>query len=146
MKEIALNREGDHHRTFAFVLDPDEDPVKVLAERAQAYSLASCQITAVGGFSSVTLGYFERANRAYKKIPIDQQVEVLSMLGDIAHEDGKRAVHVHCVVGLPDGTTRGGHLLEARVWPTLEVLVTEWPTFMQKRFHPELGLALIERR
>ena len=100
MKEIALNREGEHHRTFAFVLDPDEDPVKVLADRAQAYGLASCQITAVGGFSSVTLGYFERANKAYKRIPIDQQVEVLSMIGDIAHEDGKRAVHVHCVVGL----------------------------------------------
>jgi predicted DNA-binding protein with PD1-like motif len=146
MKEITLHREGDHRRTFAFVLEPDEEPVTLLAQRAQAYSLASCQVTAVGGFSRATLGYFDRERRAYRKILIEEQVEVLSLLGDIAHEDGKRVVHVHCVVGLSDGTTRGGHLLEAQVWPTLEVIVTEWPTFLQKRFDPEVGLALIEPR
>ena len=80
----------------------------------------------------------------YLKIPIAEQVEVLSLLGDIAHEDGKRVVNVHCVVGLRDGTTRGGHLLEARVWPTLEVIVTEWPAYLRKRFDPAIGLALID--
>ncbi len=145
MKEIVLHREGQHRRTFAFVLDPDEDPVVVLAERAQAYRLASCQITAVGGFSRATLGYFDRTQRAYQRIPIDEQVEVLSLLGDLAHDDGKGVLHLHCVVGLRDGTTRGGHLLDARVWPTLEVIVTEWPAYLQKRFHPEIGLALIDR-
>ncbi len=145
MKEITLHRERAHQRTFAFVLEPDEDPIAVLGERAQAHELASCQITAVGGFSRATLGYFERARRGYREIPIAEQVEVLSLLGDIAVDGGKRVVHVHCVVGLADGTTRGGHLLGACVWPTLEVIVTEWPAFLQKRFHPELGLALIER-
>ncbi|HEU4612126.1 MAG TPA: PPC domain-containing DNA-binding protein [Kofleriaceae bacterium] len=146
MKEFSLHRAGDHLRTFAFVLEPDENPIEVLTEQAQAYSLASCQITAVGGFSRATLGYFDRAARSYSKIPIDEQVEVLSLLGDIAVDDaGKRAVHVHCIVGLRDGTTRGGHLLGAKVWPTLEIIVTEWPRYMQKRFDPEIGLALIDR-
>jgi uncharacterized protein len=144
MKDIPLHREGDHRRTFAFVLEPDEDPMALLTDRAQAYGLASCQITAVGGFSRVTLGYFDRAERAYRKIPIEEQVEVLSLLGDVAHDDGKRIVHVHCVVGLRDGTTRGGHLLDAKVWPTLEVIVTEWPAYLRKRFDPDIGLALIE--
>lgn len=146
MKEITLHREGDHRRTFAFVLDAGEEPVTLLADRAKAYALASCQVTAVGGFARATLGYFDRARRNYLKIPIDDQVEVLSLLGDIAHEDGERVVHVHCVVGLRDGTTRGGLLLDAQVWPTLEMIVTEWPTFLQKRFDPEVGLALIEPR
>jgi predicted DNA-binding protein with PD1-like motif len=144
MKEITLSREGDHRRTFAFVIDAGEDPVALLADRAKAYSLASCQVTAVGGFSRVTLGYFDRARKSYLKIPIEDQVEVLSLLGDITHEDGKRVVHMHCVVGTRDGSTRGGHLLEAEVWPTLEAIVTEWPTFLQKRFDPDVGLALIE--
>lgn len=126
------------------MLEPDENPIAVLADRAQAYALASCQITAVGGFSRVTLGYFDRASKHYQPIPIEEQVEVLSLLGDVAHEEGKRIVHVHCVVGLRDGTTRGGHLLEAKVWPTLEVIVTEWPRYLQKRFDPDVGLALIE--
>ncbi|HEX5060934.1 MAG TPA: PPC domain-containing DNA-binding protein [Kofleriaceae bacterium] len=144
MKEIALNRSGEHQRTFAFVLEPDEDPIAALSERAQAYALASCQITAVGAFSRVTLGYFDREQKKYLPIPIEEQVEVLSLIGDVAHLDGKRVVHVHCVVGLRDGTTRGGHLLAARVWPTLEVIVNEWPRFLQKRFDPNLGLALID--
>jgi predicted DNA-binding protein with PD1-like motif len=145
VKEIPLVREGQHRRTFAFVLEPGEDPIVALTDRANAYALASCQITAIGGFARATLGYFERAQRVYRKIPIDQQVEVLSLLGDIAHADTGRIVHVHCVLGLPDGTTRGGHLLDAQVWPTLEVILTEWPKFLQKRFDASIGLALIDR-
>jgi uncharacterized protein len=145
VKEIPLVREGEHRRTFAFVLEPGEDPIAVLTDRANAYSLASCQISGIGGFVRATLGYFERAQRGYRKIPIQEQVEVLSLLGDVAHADTGRVVHVHCVLGLRDGTTRGGHLLDAQVWPTLEVIVTEWPKFLQKRFDASTGLALLDR-
>jgi predicted DNA-binding protein with PD1-like motif len=144
MKRITLNREGEHRRTFAFVLEADEDPIALLTGAARDYQLASCQITAVGGFSQAVLGYFDRARREYLKIPITEQVEVLSLLGDVAYDDGQRVVHVHCVVGLRDGSTRGGHLLDARVWPTLEVIVTEWPAYLRKRFDPAIGLALID--
>jgi predicted DNA-binding protein with PD1-like motif len=144
MKHFTLHREGEHRRTFAFVFEIDEDPVALLAKTANEYQLASCQVTAVGGFSKATLGYFDRSRREYLKIPVTEQVEVLSLLGDIAHDDAKRVVHTHCIVGLRDGTTRGGHLLDARVWPTLEVIVTEWPAFLRKRFDPAIGLALID--
>lgn len=144
MKAINLHREGEHRRTFAFVFEPDENPVNGLTETAREYQLASAQITAVGGFSSAVLGYFDRARREYQRIPIGEQVEVLSLLGDVAHDGDKRIVHLHCIVGLRDGSTRGGHLLEARVWPTLEVIVSEWPAFLRKRFDPALGLAVID--
>jgi predicted DNA-binding protein with PD1-like motif len=144
MKAINLYREGEHRRTFAFVFEPDEEPVAGLTETAQEYQLASAQITAVGGFSSAVLGYFDRASRKYQRIPIAEQVEVLSLLGDVAHDGDKRIVHVHCIVGLRDGSTRGGHLLEARVWPTLEVIVSEWPAYLRKRLDPALGLAVID--
>ena len=77
------------------------------------------------------------------RVPVGTQVEVLSIVGDVAHDRGKPAIHVHAVLGLPDGTTRGGHLLEARVWPTLELVITEWPAHLRKVFHPEVGLSLI---
>ena len=144
MKAINLYREGEHRRTFAFVFEPDEDPVAGLNDTARQYQLASAQITAVGGFSSAVLGYFDRTRREYQRIPIREQVEVLSLLGDVAHDGDQRIVHLHCIVGLRDGSTRGGHLLEARVWPTLEVIVSEWPTFLRKRFDPSLGLAVID--
>lgn len=144
MKSILLHREAEHRRTFAFAFEPGEDPIALLTATAGEYKLASCQITAVGGFSRATLGYFDRAKRAYEKISIDEQVEVLSLLGDVAHQDGTRAVHVHCVVGLRDGTTRGGHLLEGQVRPTLEVMLVETPTHLHRRFDPQAGLALIK--
>jgi predicted DNA-binding protein with PD1-like motif len=143
MKQTTLHREGDHRRTFAFVLETDEDPIEVLTAAANDYHLASSQITGVGGFARATLGYFDRDRKQYLPIAIDDQVEVLSLVGDVAHDGTKRVVHAHCVVGLRDGTTRGGHLLAAVVWPTLEVIVTEWPAFLHKRFDPDLGLPLI---
>jgi predicted DNA-binding protein with PD1-like motif len=146
MKAITLHRQAEHARTFAFVFEPDEDPIVMLANTARDYRLASCQVTAVGGFSTATLGYFDRERREYLRIPVPEQMEVLSLLGDIAHDGGRRVAHVHAVVGLRDGSTRGGHLLEARVWPTLEVIVTEWPAYLQKRFDPTIGLALIDPR
>jgi hypothetical protein len=144
MKQVTLSREADHRRTFAFVFEQDEDAVAGLERVARDYQLASCQITAVGGFARATLGYFDRTRKGYLRIPVAEQCEVLSLLGDIAHEGNRPIVNVHCVLGLRDATTRGGHLLEAIVWPTLEVIITEWPRYLRKRFDPALGLALID--
>jgi predicted DNA-binding protein with PD1-like motif len=83
--------------------------------------------------------------KTYRPIEIDQQCEALSLVGDIAAgDDGKPSLHIHAVVGLSDGTTRGGHLLKAIVRPTLEVTIVESPTHLRRRKRPELGIALID--
>jgi hypothetical protein len=127
MKAITLHREAEHRGTFAFVFEPDEDPVALLVTAASEYQLTRCQITAIGGFSRATLGYFDHTRREYLTISLREQVEVLSLRGDVVHDDGKRVIHMNCVLELRDGTTRGGRLLDARVWPTLDVIVTERP-------------------
>ena len=80
----------------------------------------------------------------YRRIPVDQQCEVLSLLGDVAEGADGPILHVHVVLGLSDGTTRGGHLLEGRVFPTLEVVVTETPAELRKVMRPDIGIALID--
>ena len=80
----------------------------------------------------------------FRVIPVEQQVEVASLVGDIALLDGKPMVHMHCVVALPDGTTRGGHILDAHVSPLLEVFVTTDPTPLLKKRNPGTGLTLID--
>jgi len=80
----------------------------------------------------------------YKKIPIDGQHEVIGISGDIALYQGKPVVRTHIVVGSPDGTTRAGHVLDAYVSPTLEVMVTVDPVATHKRFDPETDLTLID--
>ena len=82
--------------------------------------------------------------KEYEKIPIEEQVEVLSLVGDIASKgDGEPQVHAHVVLGRSDGMTRGGHLLEAYVRPTLEVVLVESPEHLRREWDEEVGLALI---
>jgi predicted DNA-binding protein with PD1-like motif len=102
------------------------------------------RVEPIGAFSAVTLGYFDRARRDYRRIALAEQVEVLALLGDVALDGAEPTVHAHVVVGLSDGTTRGGHLLEGRVWPTLELVLTETPGALRRRRDPETGLALLD--
>jgi predicted DNA-binding protein with PD1-like motif len=141
MKAKLINEEAG--KTYAVVFDKGEDVMAGLQDFAAKNNLGASHLTAIGGFSDMTLGYFDRERKEYKKIPLDLQVEVLSLVGDITLEEGRPRVHTHVVVGLPDGTTRGGHILEAHVWPTLEVIVVESPQHLQRKTDPETGLALI---
>ncbi|PYM84060.1 MAG: DUF296 domain-containing protein [Candidatus Rokuibacteriota bacterium] len=142
MKSTLLDATGP--RTWVLIFDKGDEPVAGLTAFAKAQKLGAAHFTAIGAFSDVTLGYFDRAKRDYKKIPLHEQVEVLSLLGDVALDKGEPKVHAHVVVGRADGEARGGHLLEAHVWPTLEVVLVESPRHLRKRHDPETGLALID--
>ncbi|PSK58064.1 hypothetical protein B0E53_06981 [Micromonospora sp. MH33] len=107
------------------------------------HDLRAGRVTAVGGFQEAEVGWFDRERRDYRRIPVREQVEVLSLVGDVAARDGEPVLHVHAVLGRADGSTVGGHLLSARVWPTLEVIVTEVAPELAKQVDPETGLALI---
>jgi hypothetical protein len=143
MKATALH--GSEPTTFALIFDKGDEVMKELIAFAEQEKLAGAHFTAIGAFSEVTLGYFQRDRKAYKRMVLAEQVEVLSLLGDIALDPtGVAKAHAHVVVGLSDGQTRGGHLLAARVWPTLEVILVESPAFLRKRHDPDSGLALID--
>jgi len=135
----------DHHgeKTYALIFETGDEAMAGLVEFARQNSLGGAHLTAIGAFREVTLGYFDWESKKYKHIPVGEQVEVLSLIGDVALEDGEPKVHAHVVVGRSDGSTRGGHLIEARVRPTLEVILTESPAHLRKHHDPESGLALI---
>ncbi len=130
--------------TYVAVCDPGDEAVAELGALARAEDLEAAQITAVGAFERAVVGWFDRAAKQYRRIPVDEQCEVLSLIGDIAVGQDGPSVHVHVVVGLADGTTRGGHLLEGRVFPTLEVVVRETPAALRKVMRPDIGIALID--
>ena len=131
-------------KTFAVVFDKGDEVASGLTELAQAHRLSASRFTAIGAFSDVTVGYFLPDRKEYRRIPIGEQVEVLSLVGDITlDERGEPTVHAHVVVGKSDGSAHGGHLLEAHVWPTLEVVIEEAPSHLARRRDPETGFALI---
>jgi predicted DNA-binding protein with PD1-like motif len=136
--------EGPPAATYVLVLDPHEETTEVLTAFVRERGLRAAQVTAVGAFRRAVVGWFDRDERDYRRIPVDEQCEVLSLVGDIAVGEDGPAPHVHAVLGLADGTTRGGHLLEGEVWPTLEIVVRGSPATLVKTFRPEIGLALID--
>jgi len=136
--------------TYVVVFDQGEEAFSVLKDWAASQEITAAQVTAVGAFERAVVGWFDRGARDYRRIEIGQQCEVLSLTGDIAAgaaEDGgaeRPQPHLHAVLGLPDGTTRGGHLLEGYVWPTLEMVVRETPAQLRRTHRPDVGLALID--
>ena len=136
--------ETNGQRTFAVVLETGDEVMASLQSFVKARRIAAAQITAIGAFRSVVLKYFDWESKKYLSIGVDEQVEVASLIGDVAlAPSGEPALHIHLVVGRRDGTALAGHLGSAIVRPTLEVVVTESPAHLQKVEDPATGLALI---
>jgi len=135
----------DESKTFVLIFDTGDEIARVLQEFAKGQSLAGSSFKAIGALSYAKLGWFNWETKKYDlACVLDEQVELLSLIGDIALRDGQPQVHAHVVVGRSDGIAYGGHLLEARVRPTCEVILTESPTHLQKKLDPESGIALIQ--
>jgi predicted DNA-binding protein with PD1-like motif len=142
MHSKTINAAGGE-KTWAMIFETGDEIAAELQRFAEENHLAGSHFTAIGALSDVVLAWFEWQTREYRKIPVREQVEVLSLIGDIADDRGKPKVHAHLVIGKSDGTAHGGHLIEAHVRPTLELILTESPRHLQRRFDPASGLALI---
>jgi predicted DNA-binding protein with PD1-like motif len=143
MRHQLLN-DDQGQRTFAVVLETGDEAVACLQDFVRANRIPSAQLTGIGAFADVMLGYFDWNKKDYVGIPVHEQVEVASMIGDVAlSPSGEPTLHIHVVVGKRDGTALAGHLQEAHVRPTLEVILNESPVHLQKVHDPQSGLALI---
>lgn len=146
MQHTTVHDDGGA-RTVVAVLDTGDEAVACLTEAARAHDLAAASLTAVGAVERATVGWYDLEAQEYRHIEVDEQAELLSLLGDVARgPDGTVALHAHVVLGLRSGETRGGHLMSATVRPTLEAVFTESPAHLRKTFRPEVGLALIDLR
>lgn len=135
--------EGSPRQTL-LVFDRGDEVVELLTQFARDSGVTSASFRAIGAFSDATLGYFDWSTKHYHKIPVDEQVEVTSLIGDIALAGDEPKVHAHAVLGRKSGSALTGHLLAGHVRPTLELVIEEDPAVLHKRHDPESGLALID--
>src|SRR6266480_5647727 len=141
MKARLLNETP---RTFALVFDKGDEVTASVLEFAKDNQLKASYFTALGSFSDATLGFFERERKDYKRIEIEEQVEVMSLFGNLTQdESGQHKLHAHVVTGKRDGSEHGGHLLKAHVWPTLELFLTETSETLQRKVDEETNLLLL---
>lgn len=141
MKIKVLNETPG--RTLAAVFDPGEEVAVGLLAIAEEQNLTAARLSGIGALSRVVLGYFDLESKKYREIEIDEQVEVLSLIGNFALHGAEKKVRAHIVVGKSDGSAHGGHLLKGWVRPTLEVLLVESPGFLARKIDEATGLPLI---
>lgn len=141
-KRVDANGSAQVH---VVVLDAGAEAFAALTRFAKEAGISAASLAAIGAFERATIGWFDVTSKSYRKIEVNEQSEVLSAIGDVAvGDDGKPSLHIHIVLGLADGSTRGGHLMAGTVRPTLEVVLTEVPSTLRRRKRPELGIALID--
>jgi uncharacterized protein len=142
MKAKLLD-EHDGQRTFVLVFDLGDEVQHGLTEFARRERLRGSRLTAIGALSDAVVAFFDWEKKDYRRMAIREQVEVLSLVGDVAVKDGEPKVHAHIVLGKADATAHGGHLIEGHVRPTLEVVIVESPGHLQREMDETSGLALI---
>lgn len=143
MKYKRVN-EGEIARRFILVCALEDDVLQALQQFCECERVAAASICGVGGFRSGCVAFYDMEAKRYERIAVDEQVEVLSFLGNVTAYQGKPRLHVHCILGHRDGHTTGGHLLEGIVRPTLELFIDEIPSNIHRTDRPEIGIPLIE--
>jgi predicted DNA-binding protein with PD1-like motif len=142
--QSKLIHEADGQKTYAIILSTGDEVMACLGSFAAEAGLSAASLKAIGAFERAELAFLDWKTKAYEPIPVNEQVEVASLIGDVATgPDGRPALHLHAVLGRSDGSALAGHLKSAVVRPTLEIILTESPAHLRKREDPESGLTLI---
>ena len=126
------------------VFETGDEVISTLTKFAKDHRITAAHFTAIGAFSDAGIGYFDWQQKDYVNNPVNEQVEVVSLIGDITLADGKPKVHAHVVLGRSTGAAMGGHLLKAHVRPTLELVLQNSDQQLKRKFDPQSGLALID--
>jgi predicted DNA-binding protein with PD1-like motif len=107
-------------------LEPGDDILHSIENVAEERRLVSAYISMIGAVSRVHLGYFDREKKEYKDFTIEEDLEIVSGIGNISRHEGKYIVHVHIVAADETGRCYGGHLLEGcEVSVTIELVISE---------------------
>lgn len=130
-------------KTYALIFEEGDEVSKVIEDFAKEKNLTGSRFSGIGAFKKLILGYFDINKKDYIKNEIDEQVEVISLIGNISRFQGEPKVHIHLVVGKRSGEAFGGHLLKGFVRPTLEIILNESPAYLQREFKEEYNLPLI---
>lgn len=133
------------NRDFLLVLDGGEELPKALVDFAKQNDIAGASLYGIGAFARATIAYWNPRTKEYEEIAVDEQVEVLSISGSLATAGDDIKLHAHVTLGKRDGSTIGGHLIRATVYPTLEVFIQDVGARLVREKDPETGLMLLSR-
>jgi hypothetical protein len=139
-----LISEHAGQRSFLLVFETGDEVVSGLTTFAEEQSITAAYFSAIGAFQNATIAFFDLATKEYEKTKVDEQVEVMSLIGNIAMFEEKAKLHAHVVVGKRDLTAHGGHLVSGSVRPTLELWITAFDATVVRTLDVATNLPLID--
>jgi predicted DNA-binding protein with PD1-like motif len=137
-------KDAPEEKVYAVIFYRGDEALSGLTDFMIEHKIQDAHFTGIGAISSATLAWLDPSQKIYHRIPVTEQAEVLSLIGDVATFDGKPIVHMHAVLGKSNGTPIGGHVFELNVNPTLEVFVTVNATPLKKRPDDPSGMKVID--
>jgi predicted DNA-binding protein with PD1-like motif len=143
LPDAALLNSGEAP-TYLLVFHTGQEVMRGLQAFAKKYDLAAGHVTGIGAISGAVIGYFDPEKNVYLRHQEDGQAELLSLTGNLALYDNEPFFHIHAALGLRDGAARGGHLFEARVRPTVELVLTASPRPVRREIDHDTGLPLLD--
>jgi predicted DNA-binding protein with PD1-like motif len=142
--KVKLVKDAPEEKVYAVIFSKGDDAMSGLTDFAIQNHIEDAHFTAIGAVSGATLAWLDPAAKVYHRIAVNEQVEVLSLIGDMSTFNGKPIVHMHAVLGKPDGSTIGGHVFELDVNPTLEVMVTVNTVPLKRKPDEASGMKVID--
>ena len=142
--QVKVVKDSPEEKVYAIVFYKGDDALSGLTDFAIQHKIEDAHFIGIGAISSATLAWLDPSKKIYHRIPVTEQAEVLSLIGDVATFNGKPIVHMHAVLGKSNGTPIGGHIFELNVNPTLEIFMTVNSTPLKKRPDNESGMKVID--
>lgn len=134
---------GKFGDTYIVRMDKGEEILATLQAFAEKEGVKHASVTALGAVNDFTIGVFDTAAKVYKANRFQGVYEIVSLVGTINTKDGAFYAHLHMCAGDEQGHAFGGHLNEAHISATAELVVRCLPGRTERRFDDEVGLNLI---
>jgi uncharacterized protein len=142
--QVKQIKDSPEEKVYAVIFYRGDEALSGLTDFVIQNKIEDAHFTGIGAISGATLAWLDPGKRIYHRIPLAEQAEVLSLIGDVATFDGKPIVHMHAVLGKSSGSPVGGHVFELNVNPTLEIFMTVNSAPLMKKPDDQSGMKVID--
>lgn len=132
-----------HDNQFVLSLARGEELFETLLSWAEENDIAGAALTGLGAADQLELAYYHLPTKTFERHKTDEEVEILSITGNLGTLNGEKMLHIHGVFGKRDLTTFGGHLFKLRISGACEIHLTAFPSPLNRSFDEETGLNLL---
>ena len=113
---------------------------KSLTEISVKENISNAWINGIGAIDSVEVGYMDVVNKKYQKRNFNDNYELISLIGNITIKDGVPFVHTHITFSDTEYKVFGGHLFDAKITATGEIILTVADSKIDRQFNENVGI------